>query len=218
MIRLACGCTLERHPSGARHSTAKCKTHARKMRAPFDLEEAYYRELGLLSNPGLHAGQFDEILGPIERPRNYKSALEIGCGLSPYAGMIEDAGWAYFGVDPSGWAVDEMRLRGHTVFRDDWEVMGEHVGFGLILCAHALEHMKDAPRALDKIGRTLVPGGFFYLIIPDDSDLVNPDHLWFFTEQSLWKCIQGAGMSIEYSCVRKLVAREKFIYVKARKI
>lgn len=217
MITLPCSCVLEEHVSGARVSIRKCKKHTKQMREPVSLGEAYYRELGVLAKSTPHLRELEETLGPFEPPITNRSALEIGCGISPYAKAIGQAGWTYFGLDLSKWAVEQMRRQGHNAIWDNWEEMGVAFRFGMALCAHSLEHMKNAYHALVKIQACLTPGGALYLVIPDDSDLTNADHLWFFSQDSLAKCIEEAGLKTEVMTMRKRIERENFLYVRARK-
>jgi hypothetical protein len=53
--------------------------------------------------------------------------------------------------------------------------------------------------------------------VPDDSDPVNPDHLWHFDERTLRGCVEAAGLVVERLVVRKYIERENFLYVRARK-
>lgn len=88
----------------------------------------------------------------------------------------------------------------------------------MILSAHSLEHMIDAPAALEKMAEYLAPGGVLYLIVPHGfDDPVNPDHYWFFDTAALDVTMQGAGLIVESMQVRRRVEHERFIYCKARK-
>ena len=80
-----------------------------------------------------------------------------------------------------------------------------------------LEHFDDAPKMLQKMYTTLKPGGYLYLLIPDDSDLGNPDHFWFFKESTIVQWFQEVGFVGIKSISEQVVIYEKFIYVVGRK-
>src|SRR3982751_3168697 len=88
-----CGCQNALHePTGALRRVLTCSRHMRDHRAPETLGEAYYTELGLLDHGMLrqtnHVAELTEALGPIPSPKDNDQALEIGCGASPYAGVL----------------------------------------------------------------------------------------------------------------------------------
>lgn len=221
-----CGCALATHaPTGARYSIGKCARHRALMRDPATLDEAYYAELGVIRDGRLaetrHVAEMAEALGDFEGPIEHDAqvALEVGCGVSPYTGRLRDAGWVYAGVEVSPWAADWMR-RNHSalIVRSSWEAFdAAKKPFGLILAAHVLEHLPDAPAGLVKMADMLEPGGVLYLLVPDDSDPLNPDHLWFFAPESLRRCVELAGLTIEALEARQIVPRERFLYCRARK-
>lgn len=225
-ISYECGCVNEIDDRcGAQRCVLKCDRHKAMQREIGDLGEDYYRENGVLDAeaPSRYRQQFEECLGVIERPTDNCDALEIGSGASRYVPMITESGWTYHACEPSRWArqwmvdqygVDDVRLSNAT-----WEEYGtEHPRqFGLLFSAHSLEHMADAPAAVEKMGRFLAPGGVLYLTLPNDDDATNPDHIWFFNRITLSRCIRAAGLEVEAMAMRKHIDREHFMYFKARK-
>jgi SAM-dependent methyltransferase len=219
-----CGCRHAIHaPSGVLRSVAKCRAHRAGARDPAGLDAAYYAELGVIDGDGsllptAHLAELAEALGPFPA-REGGAALEVGCGVSPYVEAIRGAGYDYHAVEPCGWAADWMEERhGWCVIRARFEAIpGGPPGFDLILAAHSLEHMPDAPGAIGKCAGLLRPGGELWVVVPDDSDLFNSDHLWFFTPETLAACLAGAGLTVEALEVRRYVAHENFVYVRARK-
>ena len=63
----------------------------------------------------------------------------------------------------------------------------------------------------------LVPGGYLWLLVPDDTDSVNPDHAWFFDQTTLRTAVERTGLVVDRIVSRKIVEREKFLYLRARK-
>jgi SAM-dependent methyltransferase len=223
-VRHACGCTVAATPpSGVLRSVSKCRSHRAGARDPAGLGAAYYATCGLIDGEGrrlrtAHVAELTEALGPFPA-REGGAALEVGCGVSPYVEAIRGAGYDYHAVEPCGWAADWMEERyGWCVIRARFEAMpGGPPGFDLILAAHSLEHMPDAPGAIQKCAGLLRPGGELWVVVPDDSDLFNADHLYYFTPETLAGCVAGAGLTVEALEVRRYVAHERFIYAKASK-
>ena len=224
MITYPCGCVNEVHGlSGIVRSVVKCDFHQRYARDPATLDEAYYTELAHLDGSGelvnsTHLAELAEALGPFPYADGRCQSLEIGCGVSPYVEAIRQADWDYTGLDVSAWVAswicDHWKVK--TIVAN-WEMWDSTDRFGLILCAHALEHMMDAPAALDKMVAALEPSGELWIVVPDDSDPVNPYHLWFFNERTLRAAIEATGLTILRLVVRSIVPREQFLFVRARK-
>ena len=144
--------------------------------------------------------------------------LEVGCGLSMYAPWLMQLGYDYLGLDrdPTAAATTAMAYNAQTVCCAFDEIQIDR-RFDVILAAHCVEHFQDAPATLSLMYRRLYPGGELWLIIPDDSDLVNPDHLWFFSPQDIERVLQQIGFCDLTVAVRQHIIRERFIYVQAFK-
>jgi SAM-dependent methyltransferase len=224
-IRYPCGCLNEVHaPSGVLRSASKCDKHRARQRRPSDLGLAYYEELKCIVDGiptcALHLRQLREALGDFPRARRFnRIALEVGCGASMYAPGLLRAGYEYVGLDPSGWAgfwtanafdVDTIKGSLETATLSAGE-------YDLILAAHCIEHMEDAPGAIVRCAELLESGGELWVVVPDDSDPINVDHLFFFTPTTLRSCLESAGLVVERMAVRKYVPQERFLYARARK-
>jgi predicted TPR repeat methyltransferase len=218
-----CGCVNEVHePSGVLQCVRKCDHHMARYRDPATIGEAYYAELATLDGSELmntaHVAELTEALGSIPSANGPGLALEIGCGVSPYVGAIRAVGWSYEGLDASMWAVAWTSAHwGVPVSCGLWEAWQSSHRYGLILAAHVLEHTVDAPAALAKMAGSLESGGTLLVVVPDDSDPVNPDHVWFFDLSTLRACAESAGLFVDRLEIRRIVERENFIYLKARK-
>jgi SAM-dependent methyltransferase len=219
--RPPCGCALAPDPaSGVLRKLAWCRRHAAERRDPAGLGEAYYRELGALDAdaPARYVAELEEALGPLPKATAPADALEVGCGASPYVAAIRAAGYAYFGLDPSPWVRPCMARRwGAWCDPLRLEDVRAFYSYGLILCAHAFEHMDDAPGAIRRCAGLLAPSGELWVIVPDDSDLCNPDHVWFMNEPTLRSCLEAAGLEVVTLAVRRRVEHESFLYARARK-
>jgi SAM-dependent methyltransferase len=216
-----CGCWNEIHePSGVLRSLSKCAKHEAGRREVGALGREYYAELGTIDRVDLpHVIQLTEALGPIPKAFGRQNATEIGCGASPYAGAIKAAGYDYLGIDPSQWATTYTRethgVRARTATIEDslLDVPIEQ----FILAAHVLEHLADAPGIIIALARMLKPGGELWIIVPDDSDPINSDHIFFFNQDTLRGCVEAAGLEVRRLTMRKYIPRENFIYCRARK-
>ena len=230
-VTYKCGCVNDRdNPSGILHSVWKCAAHRREYRDQATLGRDYYAEFGLLTEDDQlaetqHVAELVDALGPLPASTlEQHDMIEVGCGVSPYVGAFIDKGWRYTGIDPSPFAVRCMeRLCFPYLYWQFAQVHFEDVPLSrlglndLILCAHALEHMQDAPAALRKMADALAPGGQLWLIVPDDEDPVNPDHLWFFTETTLRVAVEAAGLKVDRLASRRHVKHESFLYCRASK-
>lgn len=221
-LAYVCGCVNEVDPEcGALRSVSKCDDHLRERSEAAELGEAYYRSNGALDRdaPARYSAELTEALGAVPSPRwPHLEALEIGCGASPYAMALQRAGWSYRGLDTSAWARRWLKARyGVCTVAADFEAWEPDCQPGLILAAHVFEHMVDAPAAIRKCAEILAPGGEMWLIVPNDDDPLNPDHLWTFDEQSLRTVVTAAGLRAVTLSTFQRIERERFLYLRAIK-
>lgn len=228
-ILYPCGCINFVRPDGLMKSSEKCPAHRREARDPATLDAAYYRQFGVIDEacrprPTPHVAEMVEALGefppaPPSGPRAV--ALEVGGGPSPYVGAIRAAGYAYAAIEPSAWAARWMQdyHRAPTLEArfEDVEPEWFRRPYALILAAHSIEHMTDAPGAIRKAAGLLAPGGELWVVVPDDSDPLNADHLWFFAPATLRACLESAGLVVERLVARRRVPHELFLYARARR-
>jgi SAM-dependent methyltransferase len=212
----------EHEPTGARYSVRKCEEHRAQQHAAEAIDETYYANFGLVRAgrliPTAHVQEMGEALGFFEPPTGSRVALEIGCGVSPYVPALVAAGWRYLGLDESPWACRfTWEVHGWPCVCESWESYQPAGPFGLILSAHCLEHVQDAPLALAKMAQSLEPGGLLYLLVPDDEQPLNPDHRWFFREESMAAMVANAGFAVEATVRRRYSSIEDFLYCRARK-
>ncbi|NCX56194.1 MAG: hypothetical protein EBW87_03235 [Burkholderiaceae bacterium] len=169
-ITYQCGCVND-FDRGVLKSILKCDHHKSMQREIGELGEEYYQENGAMDPEASvrYAAQFEECFGkcePVNPDRTF--ALEIGAGASHYVPMITGAGWFYCACEPSRWArrwmLEQYGDRRIQLSNATWEDYdrdadcllgdrgcsgGEWWQYGMILAAHSLEHMIDAPAALE---------------------------------------------------------------------
>lgn len=223
-MKFPCGCINETDSeSGVTKSISKCEHHKARMgRGGL----AYYEELGCLKNgkkiPTNHIKEFKEALELMgaDPLGGAGGCLEIGVGVGMYIDWVwEEVGYNYEGIEPDREAAE------FTENRYEWPIYVstfEEFDLGckqydLILAAHVIEHFKDSPTAIKLIHDRLAPGGRVLLLIPDDTDQINPDHLWFYSPKTFLAVLQRAGFVNIRMCVRRITSKENFIYVSAYK-
>jgi hypothetical protein len=218
-LTYVCGCVNAIDPwSGWLRSESKCAAHRAESREAGTLGRRYYRDIGSLDReaPARYVGELVEALGPL--PTGPGLAVEVGCGASPYAGAIRDAGWQYVGIDRSrwgcGWTAKRWGVEAEPVAWEDYEPPRPP---GLILCAHAVEHMAEGPFQLGRMAVRLAPGGELWIVVPDDEDPLNPDHLWFPNADALRGRFEAWGLEVLRLASIRRIARESFLYARARR-
>lgn len=214
----ACGCRNFLDPEWAvERSYSKCAFHKSESGKS---GIAHHEEMGAIKDGIVaHEVYVDELVDPLDEmdvsigATKGSRCLEIGCGVGSYIPMLRCAGYEYEGIEPD----HEIALLTNAsfeakVFCGLYEEFQSNHLFDLIFCAHAFEHMEHAPDMMAKAFSQLRNGGRLLLIIPNDDDPVNPDHLWFFNEASLRSVLMKIGFTDIRMAVRQRVKHEKFIY------
>ncbi len=127
------------------------------------------------------------------------AVLDVGCGAQPYRPLVEDAGFAYTGVDwPSsihttGTAAETVR---HNLAETPWPFADG--SFDAIVCTEVLEHIPDPQALLNESKRILKPGGKMLLTAP----LLWPEHeaphdYHRFTRYALKMVFERAGFTVD---------------------
>jgi SAM-dependent methyltransferase len=213
-----CGCINEVDAtSGVLCSVSKCGYHQRHQRDPGSLDGGYYAELRIVE--GAHVREIERALGPFPPAPKGGKVLEVGCGASPYAPALKNLGWDYVGVDASPWAArwtaNRWGVRTEVSTIEDYHLDGG--SYSLVLAAHCLEHVQDSPGTVRRLADALEPSGQLWVVVPDDTDQTNPDHLWFYTAGGLARAVEAAGLLVERLAVLRIVAHERFVYLRATK-
>lgn len=227
MITCSCGCVNAiDEDSGVQRCLSKCRFHVDELAGqPGGLD--YYRQHGTVTADGLpsvavHVAQLVDALGPIPRAPAGDGldplAVEVGGGASPYVWALREAGYRYLGIEPDPWAAAWVRdTYGVDVLQARFPGCLAPRLADLVLCAHALEHMPDAPGAFAALVAMTKPGGRLIVVVPNDDDPANPDHWWFFTEETLTRMARRNGLEGVRVATRKHIERERFLYLTATK-
>lgn len=214
---LPCGCVLDTHELGFKVSVSKCAFH-RKSAGRGGL--AYYEELrciehGIPQHRRL-CRELEDALHEIGEHLAEKFggvALEVGCGLGMYAPLLMKLGYQYRALEPDHEAAEWVRNTFMATVKecpfDDFTAIKQ---FDIILGAHVFEHVPHPVKSFRMAKGMLVDGGKLIMVIPDDTDLANPDHLSFFNEQNLKRTLEYCGFEKVRLCIKQIVPHEKFIY------
>lgn len=225
-MQYPCGCINEvDEPSGVTRNVSKCDFHrewSRTHRESFD----YYKAVGIFDDRGMP--QFTKYMTEwwipaLEIDFDFKAqpkqVVELGCGISPYAKYFLGKGCYYAGIDSSEYAIEWMS-EVYPIEKAKFICAPvEDCAFDadLIFSAHLLEHVYDAPTLLKRIHSALNENGQLFLIVPDDTDMTNPDHLWFFNQTTLTALLRKIGFKNIRSTMRRYVEHENFIFCAAEK-
>jgi SAM-dependent methyltransferase len=178
-------------------------------------QEEYYRE-----------GSGERFLGPLERvvtgfrrlrvraiERRHPgpgSVLDVGCGRGVLLRIFRERGWTAAGTQLSRTAADAARRRyGVDVSVGELPELPFPAGsFDVIAFFHVLEHL-DRPEAyLRKAWELLAPGGLLVAEVPNFASpgfrilgtrnfcVDFPNHLVFFTPESLSRLLERCGFSV----------------------
>lgn len=228
---LPCGCTVFTDPEwGVTRSYKKCAFHISEGGKS---GIAHHEVMGAIKDGVVqHDGYVSELVEPLVEMDAMiplvKSGrlLEIGCGVGSYIPYLMGLGYDYVGAEMDGEvSIIAGRQRGWKngmwdtpiIYWGGYEGMPIEESYDVIFCAHAFEHMADAPGMMAKAFSQLKPGGRLVLIIPNDEDLCNPDHLWFFNETSLRSTLMRIGFQDIRMASKRRVPQEMFIYCAAVK-
>lgn len=167
-----------------------------------------------IRGPEEDASQHPERLAVLEYLQG--RCLEVGCGHRKTLGNA-------IGVDlvPAGRVGRVGNVTG-KVSQADLAADGEHLpfrndAFDSLVARHNLEHYIDTLAVLSEWRRVVRPGGRVVLIVPDEETYegrtldLDPTHYHGFTQASLGRLIEAAGMSV--TMTRPVLPRWSFLVV-----
>jgi SAM-dependent methyltransferase len=142
-----------------------------------------------------------------------KRVLDIGCAAGYFLAFMQDRGWNTTGVDISPACVEFARGAGLAVYEDDYLEIAFARPFDLITLWAAIEHLHHPDRFLEKAHDELKSGGRLYISTCRSGGLNYmrlygkewrfynfPEHLCFFSRQSIGKLLEQKGFKIiEYA-------------------
>lgn len=165
-------------------------------------------EIGLKKMYGAFLDRAERLRGRT----GFDRVLDVGCAYGFFLDVIEQryAPSHCVGVDVSPEAGERAAERGrefHAGFFEDVEL--PDAAFDLIFMGDAIEHVHDPSQVADKLVRVLAPGGVLLLTTVDFGSwlarwlgerwrlLCPPEHLYFWTRESLQRLFADRGLSAE---------------------
>jgi SAM-dependent methyltransferase len=219
---LDCGCEIEECVScKVLHKKQICEGHlvCQNPQPDYDyyVRNNNFREDRTPTNR-VHTLHTRMILKELEYPVPDRTrVLEIGAGTGRLIPFFLSKGCDYQAVEPSAWAVKYLdETYGVPVFNGRFMAFRPPFNYDLIIAEHVLEHVDDCHAAMEGMVRLMYQWGAIYIVVPDDSDLGNPDHQWYFNEESLKRMITLAGLQHSQVLRKSIVPHEDFLYVIAR--
>lgn len=152
---------------------------------PFNLENRANRIYSLLNNCYVRTGEYN--------PKILDYGGASGYNLVPFFNNFD----CYI-ADYEKWDLPENI----TYLGQDLSDSDTSVNFDIILLLHTLEHEIDPIKLITEIGEHLKDDGIFYVEVPlgcfkEWQFLAEPlTHINFFSEQSLFKCFEVAGLNV----------------------
>ena len=146
------------------------------------------------------------------------NALDVGCGEGFLLKHLLDSGHHTIGLDMNDWAINKFNPSAapHLVKGNVFESLDTFIvksqKFDVIFLKHIFEHLPNPEELLQKLKQVLADPGFLVISVPNDfSDLQKamrdqsfyqdkyfvsyPDHLHYFTRESLIKLLSSKGYS-----------------------
>jgi SAM-dependent methyltransferase len=200
---------------GVIRKVSRCSTHTAKNQDTRSSRE-YYQESFDDGIP-LNASYVQELTTALQEmaaptlPRD-ASILEVGCGTGRLVPWFLQCGLRYTAVETDPWAGRYVREAYQVeVEPAPWQdVVVEPRSFDIVASLHFLEHTTEADVAFEKM--VMAARRFVLLVVPEGSDLWNPDHWWMFSQDVLRTWARNLGLRL-YGPVQKRVAvPEETIY------
>jgi SAM-dependent methyltransferase len=147
----------------------------------------------------------------IERHVRPGSLCDLGCWVGFLVSEAERRGWDASGVEPSGFAAEFGRERLGVEVRTGTIESAElpEAAYDAVVMGDVIEHLPSPGGALERVHRSLRPGGVLYLALPDAGSRVAqalgarwwsvlPTHVQYFTQRSLSRLLDRHGFTPEW--------------------
>lgn len=167
----------------------------------------HYKTYSYTGSPGQSTLiSFQRLLDTFEPFRENNNLLDFGCGRGWFLDEAKKRGWNVFGTEFSKEAVALCESKGIEMKNGDLLNGGFNgISFDVIFCSEVIEHVNDPVPQLQSMFRVLRPGGCIYLTTPNfncylryqfgpDFNIIEyPEHLCYFTKNTMHKAMRKAG-------------------------
>ncbi|MCA9416290.1 MAG: methyltransferase domain-containing protein, partial [Candidatus Omnitrophica bacterium] len=158
-------------------------------------------------------------LADFETSRSEKRMLDIGCGEGILMRDFRIRGWACEGTEVSEPAIEFLREKGYIIYEGILSQIEDLRGdYDLVTMSHVIEHVRDPLGDLRKIHSLMAPGGWIFVTTPGADSLpsriagedwfYDPDHIFFFSKQTLQVMLEAAGFEVSNLSAYVGVGRE----------
>lgn len=152
-----------------------------------------------------HLGLIKKYLGPV----GGKDVLDFGCGSGAFLRLADAEGARAVGVEPCEPARGYAAGAGPSpVYKNIDELPALGRRFDLVVLIEALEHLREPWDDIKKLSALLNPRGYIYIATPNRKalkarmrgpawrELEKREHLCWFTERSLARLSERAGLDV----------------------
>jgi dolichol-phosphate mannosyltransferase len=180
-----------------------------------------------LDNDWVKQKTFKRLASQVAPYAQTSKVLEVGayCGL--FMDVARDKGWNISGIEPSHWASDIARSKGHEIVQGALSSAADRVNgpFDMIVSWDVVEHLEDPVRDLavmrSKMASegvlcltTINKDGWFARLTGRRWPWIMHMHLYYFTSKTLGDVLRRAGFSLveempyhHYASLRYLAAK-----------
>ena len=204
--------TLSSFPSEQLCQCSRCSL-VFEQRIPSDAElAAHYSQYGYSQQkpcPAATQASYRQVLSTFQASRGHGRLLDFGCGQGDFLQQATAAGWQAQGLEYSSEAIKLCRSRGLRVTQGDASTLiRQGAQFDVISAFEVLEHLRSPGDLLRDARALLTPSGLLYLTTPNFNSLLRhleggnfsaicyPDHLCFFSPQSLRQLARKHGLKV----------------------
>ncbi len=154
-----------------------------------------------------HLRKLEDFTGPAHG----RSLLDVGAYIGVFVEVAQKAGWNAYGVEPSNWAVAQVRKRGLQIVEGtQFSHLLNGLKFDVITLWDVIEHVTDPASELKKSFQLLKPGGWLAVHTMDVESLMSrllkhrwpwlmDMHLYYFSQNTLAALLKGCGFQIVWS-------------------
>lgn len=153
----------------------------------------------------------ERVFGKIRKLHsNSGKLLDIGCATGTLLEVAKNYGWKIFGIEPSTWASRIGKEKyGLNILQGTLETARlKKEYFDVVTCLDVIEHVSSPNKLLAGIHRVLKKDGVLCIVTPDMGSLVSrilgenwwhirPDHIFYFTKETLSLLLLSHGFRIE---------------------
>ena len=172
------------------------------------IQDGVYKDLRLRTEVRVVYGMARDRLDVIRQHKSGGRLLEIGCATGEFLELAEKAGFEAVGIDASMLYADFAKQKGLNVRHGRTEqCLKQGETFDVIAMFHLIEHIPEPKTFLEQIKAHLKDDGLLFVVCPNldsttrkpfgywHSNFQQPDHLMFFTKDTLTDLLRRAGFS-----------------------